>query len=186
MSIVEKLNKYIDIRESVELVGDAHQLSDLLKSFLRRKFGDRFVKVLFDKTENSGSVFVKYASHPWQSATNEDLMSAPFNFIISINGFNPDGSCDECSLFDVDMYQHKLSNGVRKIRSKKFYTVEEVKKHVLSYFERHYNEFTEDVGAGTSSGAAGFGTGGVERTEGDIAVRPIRMGTEKRRKEKNQ
>ena len=114
------------------------------------------------------------------------MKNSKINFIISISGFNPDGTCGEDNIYDVEMFNQKLCNRVRQLKHKRCYELDEAKKHVIKYFERYSHVFSEDgggggdgggvFGAGTASGATSTGEGGEDRSEGDIAVFAPKLG----------
>jgi len=173
MSVVEDLDKLISLKEASTFVVDLESFVTILKSYLRRKLGKCFCKVVFDKTDqDQGMVFVKVSAVPWKDSEPDTINNSPCKFIIAVSGFNGNGEVTESSYHDVDMY---VCDGVRRIRAKRFYGLDEAKRHLLRYFEKYCDKIAESVGAGTASGAVGSGVGGVSRTEGDIAVRPVRM-----------
>lgn len=180
MSVLDKINESIEAMQDFKALTNAHELVSALKGNIRKKLGDNFSKVYFDKTDaNNGMVFVKFSKFPYMNeATNEKLQEAPVNFIISVEGFDGEGNvCQECGGLMVEMVRFKnVGEGkLRKLRVKQFSEINMVKDYVNKYFEKNEGYLAETVG--TTSGASGTAdatgemTGGkASATQGDIAV----------------
>jgi len=179
MTVLDKLNKLVEIHENAQPINGLEQLIYYLKNNLRAAFGKNFIKVVFDKTENgNGILFIKFSKYPWKEATNDQLANSDLNFIISVEGFDSEGRFDNSSEFTIEMCKfHNPSKTAKKLKRKKYYNLEDTGNYIKKYFK--VNE--EAIGTGTASGATSSSVGGVERTEGNIAVRPVRIGGVQRR-----
>jgi hypothetical protein len=157
MSVLDRLNKLITITENAQPITNANELVEHLKSVLAPKVGKNFFNVCFDKTENgTGTVFVKFAKHPMQEATNQKIQECPVNFIIAIEGFLDNGSvCQECGGFDVEMYRFQdKTNNLRKMRTQKLPSPMVVRDYVNKYFEKFSKHLTEDGAPAPAAPAA--------------------------------
>lgn len=183
--VLPKLNRLVEIYEQAQPIADANGFIGYIKPKLRQRFKPCFVKAVFDRTANGlGAVFIKFASHPWNGACNEDLEKSNLNFIISIDGFDGDGKIDENSVYTVEMFKYRDANKrYRRMAGKKFYNFEDARAYVDEYFSG-INEDVTAVATGTASGATSAGVGGPERTEGNIAVKPYHAGLQRRFKKK--
>jgi len=177
---LEKLNRLIEIHEQARPLKNAHEFVEYLKPRLREKFKPCFLKTLFDRTaKGSGAVFIKFARLPWRGACNEALENSDLNFMICIDGFDGEGNFDEDSVYTVEMYKYRDDKKhVKKMANKKFCAFEDVR----TYVERYFKCVQESLG--TASGATGYADGGIERTQGDIAVKPYHAGIYRRFRKK--
>jgi hypothetical protein len=184
MSAIYKLEKAVKIYESMDQITHVNEIVSCLKKSLREMVGGSFVKVSFAESENNGILFVKFSKHPFKEATNDQLVNSPTNFIISIDGFNPDGTIKECVLFEVEtcVYKNKI-NEIKKIRKKSFYNPESATEYVKKYFEKYKSYFMTEEGEGGIGGggeavssdvSGGTSSGNIAAYKKKLVQKPIR------------
>jgi 8-oxo-dGTP pyrophosphatase MutT (NUDIX family) len=181
MSVLNLLNKKLSLLEEACPIKTAFELANRLKSSLSPRLGKNFFQTSFDKSDNgNGILFIRFAKHSMEEATNTKLQECPINFIISIEGFRDDGSiCDECGFMNVDMFRFQdKTNNLRKMRPQRLSNANMVKDYLCKYFEKYSSHLSEDgEGGGAPAGSvapAGGTSGGTDSS--DIAVFKPKLG----------
>lgn len=177
MDVLEKLTNTLSDASGFQRVGSAYDFMDLVKTKFRPKLGNCFLKTHFDQNAEDGMVFLKFSIENHDGATNESLGNSKLNFIISIDGFTPDGNvCPYSNGHCVESLKFKDEYGfAKKLRRKKFNDIEMAKNYVFKYFENCVYNVKEEIGIGTASGADSTANAGPSNTHANIAVNKSKL-----------
>lgn len=179
---MESLDRYLKIFEHCGVCEEnAQELVEYFNNY-GKKFKNCYFNSNFDNDGKNGIVVIKYSKCPMtEETTNECLSKSPLNFIITIEGFNADGSVKNPLKVETVNY-YDSNKKARKIPVTGFEGLKATKDYLVKYFDRYEKELIneEGEGAGTSSGASGSDAG-PDRTTGDIAVFAPKLGEPIRR-----
>lgn len=179
---MESLDRYCKIFEHCGHCDNAEELVEYFKEFGKR-YSNSFFECSFDNDGKNGVVVIKFAKTPLtEGITNQKLEESNINFIITVEGFNADGTLPKNREVVVDPIKFIDKNEkMRKMPVTGFFDLRATKDYLTKYFQRYDHYLKEDgggavAGAGTASGATSASVAGPSRTEGDIAVFPQRLG----------
>ena len=179
---MDNLERYLKIFEHCGHCDNAKQLVEFFNNY-GQKYKNSYFNSSFDNDGKNGIVVIKYSKCPMtENTSNEQLSKAPLNFIITVEGFNADGSIKSPLKVETINY-YDANKKARKIPVTGFEGLKATKDYLISYFEKYDRELMNEDGEG-GGGDAGGGDAGAGTSTADVAIfrQRMPMGTIKIRK----